>query len=85
MVELEGQVLRHHVLTVVGALFVQASAVLQEDHDQLVSGDGQGYGVHITTEPCEQLAVHRHRHTILPELGWTNRADTPVSYRADTP
>ena len=59
VVELERQILGHHVVAF-GPRPINAAAALQQDHHQLVPGNRQRQRVHVGTQPGEQLAVHGH-------------------------
>ena len=48
VIELERQVLGHDVLAF-GSVPGHAAAALQQDHHQLVPGNGQRQGVHVST------------------------------------
>ena len=59
VIELESQILRHHVTTLTTLTTQTATGLEQNDH-QLIPGYGQWQRVHVTTELGEQLAVNRH-------------------------
>ena len=85
VVELERQVLGHDVARRRSPWPVEPASALQKITTSSSRDAGNGSGSMSAHRPASSSLYIDIVSSILPELGSTTRADTPVLYRADTP